>query len=96
MFVPLASFANESVWTIFQAYGCSSWQTAHKRYSQEFCFSWKAIISEPKVVDEAVPVIQPNHPHAGSASLWSAAVGGAPASYMKKLLFDVAVSATVA
>ena len=51
---------------------------------------------EPKVVDEVVPVIQPNRPHAGSASLslwWFAAVGGAPASYMKKLLFHVAVSA---
>ena len=51
---------------------------------------------EPKVVDEVVPVIQPNRPHAGSASLslwWSAAVGGAAASYMKKLLFHVAVSA---
>ena len=50
---------------------------------------------EPKVVDEAVPVIQPNYPHAGSASLslwWSAAVGGTPASYMKKLLFHAAVS----
>ena len=96
MFVPLAPGANEGVWAILQACACSSWQTVHKRYSQEFCFSWKVIISEPKVVDEAVPVIQPNRPHAGSASLWSAAVGGAPASYIKKLLFHVAVSAIVA
>ena len=51
---------------------------------------------EPKVVGEAVPVIQPNRPHAGSGSLslqWSAAGAGAAASYMKKPLFHVAVLA---
>ena len=51
---------------------------------------------EPKVVDEAVPVIQPNRPHAGSGSLllqWSAAGAGAAASYMKEPLFHVAVLA---
>ena len=51
---------------------------------------------EPKVADESVGLIESNHPHVGSGSLsllLCAADVGVAACYMKKLLFDVAVSA---